>query len=41
MAKKLIKLGYSYIGTTYDDYFVYDIYQNESGDIKYVAIQER
>ena len=38
MAKKLINLGYEYVGTTYDEYFIYDIYQNELGSTKYIIV---
>ena len=41
VAKKLIRLGYSYIGTIYDDDFIYDIYENDRGIKKLVIIGVR
>lgn len=38
MAKRLLDLGYEYVDTTYDEYFIYDIYQNELGDTKYIIV---
>lgn len=41
MARKLIKLGFNYCGTTYDDDFIYDIYENNMGVRKLVVIGAR
>lgn len=41
MARKLIKMGYHYVGTTYDSDFIYDIYENDKGSTKLVPIQCR
>lgn len=38
MAKKLIKLGYSYVDTIYDTDFIYDVYENSLGIRKLVII---
>ena len=38
MAKKLIRLGYSYVDTIYDTDFIYDVYENSLGIRKLVII---
>lgn len=38
MASKLLDLGYYWVDVTYDDYFIYDVYQNELGDTKYIIV---
>lgn len=41
MAKKLIKMGYHYVDTTFDDDFIYDIYMNDKGIKRLVIIGTR
>lgn len=38
MAQRLLELGYVWVDTTYDDDYIYDIYQNELGDTKYLIV---
>ena len=41
MAKKLLKLGYHYVDTIYDDDFIYDVYENQHGQRKLIIIDVR
>lgn len=41
MSKKINGVRYSYVGTTYDDDFIYDIYENDRGEKKYIIIDTR
>ena len=38
MARQLIKLGYTYVDTIYDDDMIYDVYENLYGNRKLVPI---
>ena len=41
MARKLLRLGYHYVDTVYDDDFIYDVYMNKYGIKKLVIIDTR
>ena len=41
VAKLLRKLGYYWVDTTYDDDFIYDIYENNYGQRKAIIIGVR